>query len=172
MRRGLLLFLVFMPAVSVHAGTGMVEKYLFEDNLKINIPKDWKHESFNIVGIKTEQFTNADGSIILSLCLEGHEDRSFTQYRENRYDAAKSDVWREIKARYAFSFNFEHDYKAYDYDREGKNRGKFRKFVICVDGLQKYCTVTVIAKKDALNDKMDLLNAIFNSVWIKVTTYD
>lgn len=172
MRKRLLMLLAVMCAASINADTGMAEKYLFDDNLRISVPKDWKHESFNVTGIKTEQFTNADGSVILSLCLENHEDRSFAQYCEYRYDAAKSDAWKEIKARHAFSFNFEHDYKAYDVNREGRSSGKFRKFVICVNGLEKYCTITVIAKKGTLDERMDLLNAIFSSLWIKVTTHD
>lgn len=164
--------LMLLCAISVHAAAGMVEKYLFDDNLRISVPKDWKQESFNAMDIKTEQFTHGDRSIILSLCLEEHENRSFTQYCAYRYDAAKSDVWKEIEAKYTIALSFEYDYKVYDHNREDGNKGKFRKLVVCVNGLQKYLTITVIAKRDSLNERMDLLNAIFNSLWIKVATYD
>lgn len=172
MNKSFLALLMLLCAISVHAAAGMVEKYLFDDNLRISVPKDWKQESFNTMDIRTEQFTHSDRSIILSLCLEDHENRSFAQYCACRYDAAKSDVWKEIEAKYTIALSLEYDYKVYDHNREDGNKGKFRKLVVCVNGLQKYLTITVIAKRDALNAGMDLLNAIFNSLWIKVTTYD
>ncbi len=159
--------LLLILTAFIHAESDWVGKSLFDNNLNINILKEWKQESFNISGIKTEQFTNRGKSIILSFFLENKDNKSFKEYLEYRYDAAKIEVWKEIRAKYKFSINYENDYKIYDYNYKTKNKGKFKKFVICINGIEKYLTVTMIVKNEILNEKTDLLNKIFNSIKIK-----
>lgn len=168
MKKVLVFITILLLPVIIHSKPKIKTKKMFNKKLSVNIHSTWQHKSFDFGEVKTEQFNNKDKSIIISFCLEKPGKRSFKKYLKYRYKAAKTKVWKKMKSNYKFKFNYEYDYKMYNYNyKKSKKKGHFKKFVICINGISSYLTITLVVRNKVLDKKMDLLNNLFKSIKIK-----
>jgi len=161
MKKIIYLIIVFFAAGSIYSDEiKLTEKKIFNDKLTVLTGNSWEEDSFNLDIVKTVQFSNSDKSIQISYAIEELNSRNFKQYLKFRYDAAKSNFWKIIKEQKKLQLNYEHDYKIYTYNKEGKSKNNFKKMVICINGIKNYYTVTIMLKNEYYYDKFEEINRI------------